>query len=136
MMLCPEENPCASDFRQWWKALIELPLGSRHAATKLGRFVLVGHKIWDWRYDVENNRVLHRHGDGTMDVYTPSLVPRFVSCPNCWTRACIGVQPEECNMLCMMKEVGLAVLSICSFAPAAPAPGASQSFLDVIRDWG
>ncbi len=115
----------------------KLSFSCRWAATKLGRFVLVGHKIWDWRENAENNRVLHRHGDGTMDVYTPSLVPWFLSHPNCWTRTCIGVQPEECNMLCMMKEVCIAVRSIlCSFALAAPATGASQSFLDVIWEWG
>ena len=71
-----------------------------------------------------------------MDVYTPSLVPGFVSRPNCWTRSRIGITREECTTLCTTKEVGLAVRSICSFAPAAPTSEPPQSFLDVISGWG
>ena len=85
---------------------------------------------------MDNNRVLRWREDGKMDVYTPSLVPRFSSRPNCWTRARIGMPREECATICSMKEVGLAVWSVCSSAELSQAPASPQTFLDVIREWG
>jgi hypothetical protein len=52
-----------------------------------------------------------------MDVYTPSLVPRYARRPNCWTRLQIGMLKEEVGELCMVKEVALGVISVSSHTP-------------------
>ena len=71
-----------------------------------------------------------------MDIYTPSLVPGYANQPNCWTRARIGVRKEACRTLCTVKEAGLAVVSICSFADVATPLPLPTSFWDVIQEWG
>lgn len=71
-----------------------------------------------------------------MDVYTPSLVRGYIRRPNCWTRAQSNVPREDCRVLCTVKEVGLAVWSVCSYANAAPVPSTPQSFWEVMQEWG
>lgn len=71
-----------------------------------------------------------------MDIYTPSLARGFNWRPNCWTRASHNVPREECCTLCTMKEAGLAVMSICSYAAAAPVPATPWTFWEVMQEWG
>lgn len=71
-----------------------------------------------------------------MDIYTPTLVPLYTRRPNCWTRARIDAPIEDCTMLCTVKEVGVAVWSICSFTPAAPKPMIPTNFWQVMQEWG
>ena len=85
---------------------------------------------------MDTNRVFHLGLDGTMDIYTPSLVPRYTRRPNCWTRSRVNVPEEDCSTICTMKEVGVAVWTICSYAQTAPAPANPQTFWDVMLDWG
>ena len=135
-LLFPIERPRSSDFRLWRAALQQLRLGSGHSRPRLGEFLSAGHKIWRWRFDMETNQVFHLGKDGTMDIYTPSLVPRYTRRPNCWTRARVKVPAEDCTTICTMKEVGPAVWSICSYSQMAPVPTPSQTFWDVMLDWG
>ena len=85
---------------------------------------------------MDRNRILCVKEDGMMDVYTQSLVPRYTRRPNCWTRARISVPAVDCPILCTMKEVGLAVWSMCSYAVATPAQQTPQTFWDVMVEWG
>jgi hypothetical protein len=72
-----------------------------------------------------------------MNVYSPSLVRGFAHQPNCWTRLRIdNVLAEECNTLCTVKEVALAVWSICSFSQAALTLTSPTSFWQVMQEWG
>jgi hypothetical protein len=71
-----------------------------------------------------------------MDVYTPSLVPRYANRPNCWTRSQIGVACEEIGAMCSVKSAALAVYSIVSVAAGPPTPDPPLNFWSVIEEWG
>ena len=62
----PKEKPPPKDFRLWREALLQLaPAGS--ISDRLQDFTSSGHKIWDWRYDATNKRILHQKAD-SMDI--------------------------------------------------------------------
>ena len=133
--LCfPLESPARKDFRLWRSALLQLRPGTRHADSRVGAFATPGHKQWEWRYEEEEQRLLHLKGT-TMDVYTQSLVPGFQRRPNCWTRALIDIPAIDRGVLCTVREAALAVKAICSYAPRAPAPPVPSSFWDVLVQW-
>jgi hypothetical protein len=92
--------------------------------------------VWDWRYEEEGGRVLHLKGNGVMDVYTPSLVPGFETRPNCWMRSWTEVRVEDCRTVCTVKEINLAVWSICLYAMAAPTPPTPTDLWEVMQEWG
>ena len=77
--LFPHQSPPPKDPKLWPHAL----QGVR--VRQVGKFINQGHKIWDWWYVEEEQIVLHRTSEGTMDVYTSSQVPRYAGHPNCWT---------------------------------------------------
>jgi hypothetical protein len=75
-----------------------------------------GHKIWEWRYDKDTNKVYRLKGM-VMDVYEPSLVRNYANRPNCWMRSRIDVPLVDLGEICSMKDVALAVKSIISHLP-------------------
>ena len=48
---------------------------------RLGNFKAPPHKIWEWRLDNEDTRLLHIKGE-VMDVYTPLQVECYATIPN------------------------------------------------------
>jgi hypothetical protein len=67
-MIFPQESPPVKDFRFWADAIqhIELQGSLKHS---LGRFcTLLGHKIWEWRYDAEKETLYNLKG-ATKDTY-------------------------------------------------------------------
>ena len=102
----PMQQPPNKDFCLWERALLQL----RHVrhTMPLGVYVSEGHKIWDWRYVEEENILLHLH-DGIMDIYSPSLVPRYANRPNFWTRSRVD-QPVRCRgSICTTDSIALGV---------------------------
>ncbi len=57
-LIFPQELPPAKDFRLWRQALCLIAPRGR-PQQRFGKFVSKGHKIWDWRYDLENFRLYH-----------------------------------------------------------------------------
>ena len=58
----PTERPPNKDFSLWRTAVISIvPVGG--IADKLGKLMHGGYKVWDCRYNLENERVLHLLGD-------------------------------------------------------------------------
>jgi hypothetical protein len=51
-LLFPQEQPSAKDFQLWKSAFQLLALRGR-PDHRMGGFVAKGHKIWEWRYDLE-----------------------------------------------------------------------------------
>ncbi len=100
----------------------------------VGAFKVNEHKIWDWRYDEEASRVYHLKGH-VMDVYTPSLVPGYPICPNCWTQSQIDVPLEEKGDYCIVEQVGLGVYAVVSHTPRQ-ATTEPTVFWDVVESWG
>merc|ERR1712086_891140 len=113
-LVFPKEKPPQRDFALWKLALRQVvPTGG--IADRLGRLAHDGYKTWDWRWDQEQSQLLH-YKDNKMDIYEHSNLPRVMNTPNRWTRARMNQAPEECGMVCSVREAGLAVMAIVSSA--------------------
>lgn len=130
----PQERPPNKDFKLWKEALMQVAPAGR-INDRLRGFMSIGHKIWDWRLDEENQRVLHLKGD-VMDIYTKSLVPGHSRRVNHWTRSRIDQPLQEVGDICTVKDVALAVKTVLSSTPCPPPPRLPEDFMDVLIDWG
>jgi hypothetical protein len=109
----------------------------RHSNTWVKEFVQKGHKIWDWRYNEEEQQLLHLQQNSTMDVYTPSQIPGFERRPNCWTRtATCDALTQDNDVICSVKEINVAVMALCSYACLATNPPLPETFWDILVSWG
>ena len=89
----PVEKPPNKDFQLWKTALISVvPVGG--VQDKLGSWIHQGYKIWDWRYDIENCRLLHIKGK-SMDKYVPSNLSGTRNTPNRWIRHRIDQKAQD-----------------------------------------
>ena len=102
---------------------------------RLGKFKDKSFKIWDYRYDEDKMQILHLKGN-VMDVYTKSLVPRYSTRSNCFTRSRIDVPSESRGKICTIKRVAVAVISVISYSDIAPDKEDPQSFWEVVKSWG
>ena len=59
---------------------------SRGVQDHLGRVLNLEFKVWNLRWDLEGQRLLHLKGN-KMDVYVASNLPRMEGVANRWTRA-------------------------------------------------
>jgi hypothetical protein len=66
----PLEKPPQQHQAMWQMAVNSLAPRVR-VQNRIGRFLSKGHKVWEWRYHEELNRLLHLQG-AVMNVYTPS----------------------------------------------------------------
>ena len=131
----PRECPSNKDFRVWRDTLLQLRPGGRHASSRVTEFTRPGHKVWEWRFDEAGSRLLHMKSH-SMDVYVPSQVPGYGRRPNCWTRSAPhDREVEECEVICSVKDVGLAVRAICSYSSLAPPPPMPGTFWEVLVSW-
>ena len=92
-LVFPVENPPQGHLRIWQECLYSLAPHGR-ADQCVGVYKSKGYKIWDWHYNEETIRVYHHKGH-VMDIYTPSMVPQYTRCPNCWTQSWIRIPLEE-----------------------------------------
>jgi hypothetical protein len=97
-LIFPQESPPARDFRLWRQALCLIAPRGR-PQQQLGKFVSKGHKIWDWRYDLENSCLYHVRGS-VMDIYNPLLVPGHTRRANRWTCARIDQPRQDFGTMC------------------------------------
>ncbi len=125
----PLQLPPAKDFRLWRHAILQL----RHVCTAppLGQFTGKGHKIWEWRYLVEELLWFH---DGGMDKYTPSVVPRFANRPNCWACLRVDQQPRPPGVICSVLLIALGVWQISSQIPRSWVD-LPLRLLNTVFDW-
>jgi hypothetical protein len=70
----------------------------------MGRFVKKGHKIWEWRYNLERSQLYHLKGAG-MDVYAPPTGTVEARQPNWWTRIDIDLPRRNVGSICTMKDI-------------------------------
>jgi hypothetical protein len=68
-LVFPIEQPAPRDFRIWKDAIPQIR--ARGGRLHLGRYVQQGHKIWEWRYDLEKSKLYHCKGE-LVDIYKPS----------------------------------------------------------------
>ena len=76
----------------------------------MGRSILKGTKLWDWRLDEEANELLHFQGD-MVDVYKPSLL-RCDRGSNRWIRSGRNQTRVEKGQICSVRNAGPATVSI------------------------
>ena len=81
-----------------------------------------GHKIWEWRYDEEKDKLYHLKGAIMDGVYTPSLAPGHARHANRWTRASLDQPRIDIGAIYMMQEVASGVMTIILFAEGPPNP--------------
>ena len=76
----PKEKHPRKDFRLWKQAIAQLiPAGG--IMDRLGNLKAPPHKIWEWRLNNDDTRLLHIKGE-VMDVYTPLQVECYATTPN------------------------------------------------------
>jgi hypothetical protein len=133
-LIFPIKKPRRRHGTLWEQVLFTLAPQSR-ASQRVGRFLTKGHKIWDWCYDEGAKCVYHIKGQ-TMDIYTPSAIPQYANCPNCWTRSRLDVPHEELGKICSVQNVTLAVYSVVSSCAGPPTPAPPTDFWSMVESWG
>ena len=69
---------------------------------RLGNFKAPPHKIWEWRLDNEDTRLLHIKGE-VMDVYKLLQVGRYATTLNRWTRVRIAMPTANLGQYCTIR---------------------------------
>ena len=89
----PKERPPKKNLLLWEMALRQVaPAGGIQDC--LGRVLNLDCKVWNWRWDLEGQRLLHLKGD-KMDVYVASNLPRMEGIANRWTRSQIDREAKK-----------------------------------------
>lgn len=130
----PIEQPPEKDFRLWSRAVYSLGANWR-GRGRMKEYTEVGHKIWDWRYDGEEETLYHLKG-ATMDVYKASQFPGYVNRRNCWSRSQWDIPAVEKGDLCTTKEVALGVQAVVSHTSSPVEQQNVETFWDVLLEWG
>ncbi len=132
-LVFPLEYPTPRDFRLWRKAIPQIrALGRR---LYLGKYVRPGHKIWEWRYDLERSTLYHCHGE-LVDIYEPSQFPGARTQANHYSRTRIDQATIPQGGSSTVKEAGLGVYKIVSYTDMPPLITRPDTFLEVLREWG
>ncbi len=92
-LIFPVEKPPQGHLHIWQECMYSLAPRSR-ADHCVSVYKSKGYKIWDWHYNEKTSHVYHHRGH-VMDIYTPSMVPQYTRCPNCWTQSWIRIPLEE-----------------------------------------
>jgi hypothetical protein len=70
-LIFPNERPPAKHLNLWRSAV-------HSVKRRLGKFIVKGHKVWEYRYDIEAREIYHHKGN-VMDIYKQSLVPQYTN---------------------------------------------------------
>jgi hypothetical protein len=109
-LVFPQEKPPTKHLQLWQQVLYAIaPQG--WAQHQIGCFMTKGHKIWEWHYGEDTNKVYCLKGM-VMDVYEPSLVRNCANRPNCWMRLRIDVPLVNQGKICSMKNVALGLRAL------------------------
>ena len=131
-MKFPTERPPNKDFSLWRIAIRSTVLVGGNADT-LGKLTHDSYKAWDWRYDFKNERVLHLLGD-KMDIYTSSNLAGSRRTANRWIRSRADQPAVKSGKVCTVRETGLAVKAVASFADAPKTEILPDCLMDVLKE--
>ena len=76
---------------------------------KLGKLKHNGYKVCDWRYDLENERLLYLLGD-KIYIYTPSTLAGTQRPANRWIRSRAGKPANKCGKAEILQDCLMEVL--------------------------
>ena len=132
-LVFPLEQPTPGNFRIWREALprIRAPGGRLH----LGKYICLGHKTWEWRYNLEGSKLYHCHG-ALVDIYEPSPFPGASTRANRYLRTRVDQATVPQGGFCMMEEAGLGLYKIMSCTKIPPLIPRPETFMDILRKWG
>ncbi len=113
----PIKQPPAKDFKLWRTAIPQIQaLGGR---LHLGNYVRQGHKIWVWRYDLENGKLYHCKGN-LVDIYELSTFPGARTRANRYLRTRLDQSVSPRGGPCTVEGAGLGIYRIISFTNMPP----------------
>ena len=130
-LIFPQERPPRSDFNLWKEAVLLLaPRGC--SDRRLGRLLVKGHKIWQWRYDRDRAELYQVKG-AVMDIYTPAAGQ--VRRANKWRCTAHDVPRRDSGLICSVRgEPNGDKSIICSTElPVPPSP--PSDFWEVLDKW-
>jgi hypothetical protein len=116
----PKEDPSDEDFLLWKEALLQIrALGGR---LQLGAYQRIGHKIWQWIYDIETLTLFHCHKQG-VDLWKLALgegtsiqrANRYVC-----TEDNTAVEPRGCPSTTAGTGAGMQKIISTTVLPALP----------------
>eukprot|EP00956_Cyclotella_meneghiniana_P010715 scaffold14988_cov36-Cyclotella_meneghiniana.AAC.2 len=133
-LLFPTTKMQGNHFALWRSVLLQLAPGHRRP-RRLGKFVAVGHKAWNWRYEPRFETLLQQSGD---DV----IVYRRVDATGRRSRQEVYEQSEVIHdavvqgRICSIEMCGSSTVKICSLTNPPPECENPENFLDVLKEWG
>ncbi len=134
-LIFPKEKPPQRDFALWWEVVQSLAPRGR-IQHRIGNFTSHGHKIWPWRYEVDQNVLLYLRGE-TMDVYSPAIGPEYDQRPNCWMISSQDVPAEDIGKICSIREArNQGMVNVTSHSPQCAPKIPPRDFWAVIEEWG
>jgi hypothetical protein len=134
-LIFPNKKPPQRDFALWREVVQSLaPRGQ--IQHRIGNFTSRGHKIWPWRYEVDQNVLLYLGGE-MMDVYSLAIGPEYNRRPNCWMISSQDVPAEDIGEICSIQEArNQGVVNITSHSPQCTPKIPPRDFWAVIEEWG
>ena len=129
----PNEQPPPKDFCLWEKALRQI-VPAEGIMDRLGNFQHKGYKIWPWRYDSENARLLHLKSEG-MGVYKKMDGAVMRSAVR-WELVQEDQAYKEVGKICSMKEVEHGRRVILSTKAPPSEKEMPETILEVLEEWG
>jgi hypothetical protein len=121
------------DFKLWRTTIPQIQALGGH--LHLGNYVRQGHKIWAWRYDLENRKLYHCN-ENLVNINEPSTFPGARTRANRYSRTRLDQSVPLRGGPCTVEEVGLGIYRIISFTNMPPQITHPETFLDVLCKWG
>jgi hypothetical protein len=102
----------------------------------LGKFEHDGHKIWEWRYDRLNDRVLRQNGD-LVEVFVGAAATASNTGRNRMYHFSHTASEDLSGLdICTITPVSNTSLKVASHAKDSTSDPLPETFLDVLDDWG
>jgi hypothetical protein len=123
-LIFPQERPPGRDLNLWKTAVLLLaPRGCPE--HRLGCLLVKGHKVWQWRYDLDKSELYSIKGT-LMDIYTPAL--GHASRANKWRCTIQDVPRREVGAICSVREETNGDMSVLCFTDLPAPPSLPSSF--------
>ena len=133
-LIFPKEDPSDSDFRLWNVAIPQIrAMGGR---LHIGANLREGHKIWQWRYDIDSLQLFHLRRGGGADLYEPALGEGALTRVDRYTCTTEGTDQEPRGGPCTIRAMEEGIVKVLSFTNNPPVRTPPSTFREVLDDWG
>lgn len=103
----------------------------------MGPYARLGHKRWDWTYNLECGKLYNWTGENTADVYEPSILTGLTTRANAWGQRRIDQQLARAGYYCTVEQIGaFRNYRIISSTQLPPPPVEKTTIWDVLTKWG